>query len=426
MYLDSQKVRPILFFSFTFIIALTVLSNVISFEHLNTVQNDINQIIETQNKQIDYMHTLRSLARERTIKLQAIANEEDPFEQDALVTEYHELGGLFLETRERLVATDLNEEELMLLNLQREIARKIVSSQYDVIKLAENGLTNKASRHLSNYTIPAQSENISLMDQFILYQNHQNQFLKSEAHKKIESASQTFFILSICSVILTILVASIVIKNITSMIKFQELSIEKHKKTENKLAEAQSILEYKVDQRTQELQQANTELKHRADHDPLTNLPNRNLFYELLSQEINKAERNQHKLAILYMDLDGFKAINDAMGHAMGDVLLVNIAKRLRASLRKADLIARLGGDEFTICYTNIKKLEDIILLCEILISKVSQPMFLDQHQCQIGISIGVSLYPEHGKDYDTLMRVADSSMYQVKNSGKKNFAIGD
>lgn len=426
MYLDSQKAKPFLFFSFSIIIALTLLSNIIGFDHLSTVQNDINQIIETQNTQIEYMHTLRSLARERTIKLQAISSEDDPFQQDALIAEYHDLGSLFLETRELLVATDLNDEELMLLNLQRQIAKNVVSSQYNVINLAESGLKNKASQYLAKHSIPAQDENISMMDQFILYQNHQNQFLKSQAHNEIQSASQIFLILSSCSIVLTIIIASMVIRNITTMLKVQSQSIEKHKKTETELFEIRSVLEYKVNQRTKELQKVNSELKHRSDHDPLTNLPNRRLFYELLSHEINKAERHKYQLAILYMDLDGFKAINDALGHAMGDVLLVNIAKRLKSSLRKEDLIARLGGDEFTICYSNIKNPEDIILLCEILINKISQPMFLDQHQCHIGISIGVSLYPQHGKDYDTLMHVADSSMYHVKKTGKNNFSIGE
>lgn len=426
MYLDSKKTKPFLFFSFTFIIVLTILSNILSFEHLSTVQNDINQIIEIQNTQISYMHKMRSLARERIIMLQTLINEDDPFEQDTIITEFHELGGLFLVTRELLIATPLTDEEKNLLKLNRNVARHVVANQYKVIKLAELGLKKEASKHLIENTLPGQNENISLMDQFILYQNHQNRFLKSEAHKKIESASLTVFWLSVFSILLTIVVASIVIKNVTTMLRIQTESIKKHKKAEKKLADAHSVLEYKVEQRTKELKKANIELKYRADHDPLTNLPNRRLYYELLSHEIDKAERHKYKLAILYMDLDGFKAINDAMGHAMGDVLLVNIAKRLKASLRKEDLIARLGGDEFTICYSNIKQIEDVILLCKILVNKVSQPMFLDQHQCHIGISIGVSIYPEHGTDYDTLMRVADSSMYEVKNNGKNNFHIGD
>lgn len=231
MYLDSIKARTFLFFAFAFIIILTVLSNIFGFKHLYNVQNDINQLIEIQNTQTNYMHKMRSLARERIIKLQAISNEKDPFEQDAIISKFHELGGFFLETRELLMATTLTDEEVTLLKIQREIARNTVASQYKVINLAEKGKNKEASDYLLTYTIPGQNENISLMEQFILYQNHQNQFLKSEAHKKIQAAYQTVLLLSAFSILITILVASIVIKNITAIINSQSRSIEKHEIT---------------------------------------------------------------------------------------------------------------------------------------------------------------------------------------------------
>ena len=126
---------------------------------------------------------------------------------------------------------------------------------------------------------------------------------------------------------------------------------------------------------------------------------------------MNKAERNHYKFAVLYMKLDDFKAINEVLDQAMDVKLLVTIAEQLKTQLQKEDLIDRLGSDEFSICYSNIKKFEDVIFLCPLLLNKVEQQMHLNQHQCNISISIGVSLYPEHGEDYDTLMRVANSSM---------------
>lgn len=226
MYLDSKKARSFLFFSFAFIILLTIFSNIIGFKHLYDVQNDIYQLIETQNIQMTYMHKMRTLARERIIKLQALINENDPFRQDAIISEFHELGGLFLEKRELLMATTLTDEELTLLKIQRQIARNIVASQYKVIKLIRNGKNKKASDYLHTYTIPGQNENISLMIQFILYQEHQNLFIKSEAHKKMQAAYQTVLLLSIFSILLTVLVASIVIKNITAVIKKQSEALE--------------------------------------------------------------------------------------------------------------------------------------------------------------------------------------------------------
>lgn len=422
MNLDSKKAKTFLLFSFTFIIVLTILSNIYGFKHLSKVQNDINQIIETQNAQISYMHKMRSLSRERIIKLQAIIDQQDPFRRDAIISEFHELGGLFLETRESLMSTDLTDEEITLLKLQREIAKNIVASQYKVIKLAEKSKNKEASDYLRSYTIAGQNENISLMDQFILYQNHQNQFLKSATNEKIQSAYETVLLLSIFSVLLTIAVAAIVIKNITAMIKLQSKSINNHKIKQKELNQVAEDLKFKL----QHCHETLEVFQQSSHHDSLTQLPNQHLFHELLSHEINRAERNHYMLAILYIELDGCKAVDDSLGQTLGDALLVNIAKRLNSSLRKEDLIARLGKDEFTICYTNIKQIEDVILLCEILINKINQPMYLDQHQCQIGINIGVSIYPNHAKDCTTLLQVAEQSLQQVKKQGNNNFIIGE
>lgn len=422
---ESNKTRKLLIFAFTGIILLIILSTGIGFSHLNAVQHDINHIIETQNTQIDLMHKMRSIARERIIKLQALVATHDNFQHDDIITEFHELGGIFLETRLELKKTDLTNEEQTLLKIQREIARKAVSSQYKVIELVEHGLNDEALNILVNDTVPMQNENMSLIDQFILYQNHQNQDLQKDTESKVHLAYLIIIALTTLSIILIIIVAFLVIRRISRMMKLLIQSNRDYKKVTEELSSAQVLLEHKVTDRTKELQQANQALKYIAGHDSLTDLPNRRLFTELLTQEINKADRNLYNIAVLYMDLDGFKTINDEHGHDIGDALLVNVSKRLKASLRKDDLIARLGGDEFAICYSNVKDIEDIKILCQIIVDKISQPMYLGKVQCQIGISIGVSLYPKHGKDYSTLLRIADSAMYQVKEQGKNNFAFG-
>lgn len=423
---ESNKTRKFLIFAFTSIVLLVIISTGIGFNHLNSVQQDISQIIETQNTQINLMHKMRSIARERIIKLQALVASHDNFEHDDIITEFHHLGSIFLETRLELKKTNLTNEELTLLKIQREIARKVVSSQYKVIKLVEDGLNQKALGILVNDTVPMQNENMSLIDQFILYQNHQNQELKTDSQEKVHFAYLIVIALTFISVLLTIIVAILVIKRISKMMMLLIKSNHDNKAVADELASAQVLLENKVVDRTKELQKANKSLKYIAGHDSLTDLPNRRLFTELLNQEINKADRNFYNLAILYMDLDGFKTINDEHGHDIGDALLINVSKRLKSSLRKDDLIARLGGDEFAVCYSNVKDIEDIKILCQIIVDKISQPMYLGKIQCQIGISIGVSLYPKHGKDYSTLLRVADTAMYQVKEQGKNNFVIGN
>jgi diguanylate cyclase (GGDEF)-like protein len=423
--IESSKTRHFLLFAFTLIIILIIISNTLAYRYLISVQDDVNQIIETQNAQIQFMHKMRSLARERIIKLQALTATDDFFEQDDIIADFQLLGGIFLETRQELMNTELTEEELTLLNIQREIARRSVNSQYKVIELVEQGQNQVALDLLVNQTVPIQNENISHMDQFILYQNHQNLALKSQAYENVYTTNRNVITISVITVILILFVAAVVTLKISNMVKLLSFALEENQTAKDKLADAQIQLEQKVEQRTKELQEANVALKHLAGHDSLTDIPNRRLFIELLSQEINKAQRHNYQLAVLYMDLDGFKAVNDALGHEMGDAILVNVSRRLKSSLRKEDLIARLGGDEFTICYSNIKSLEDVKLLCQIIIDKIKQPMYLDNHLCTIGISIGVSLYPEHGEDHNALLRTADAAMYEIKNSGKNNYKIG-
>ena len=424
--IEGKKTRHYLTLSFTVIIFLIILATCFSFKYLHSVQNNIIQIIETQNKQIDLMHKMRSISRERIIKLQALTTTTDAFEKDALIMQFQTLGGLFLETRQELLKTALVDDEKKLLKIQREIARNVVSSQYKVIELVENGQNQEALNYLVNKTVPMQDQNLSYMDQFIVYQNNENQLIKNKSVKKLNSSYTIVVLLTGLSILLIIIVALVVTRHISKIVNLLSTLASQYKDTALKLTIAHDSLEQKIKEKTLELQEANEHLKHIAGHDSLTGLPNRRLFQELLRQELRRAERNKYTLALLYMDLDGFKLINDQFGHDTGDSVLVKVTERLQKSLRKDDLIARFGGDEFTICYTNIKNVNDVKELCKTLINKIDQPMIISGKEYKIGISVGVSLYPENGQNCNTLLRVADAAMYQVKNQGKNNFLIGE
>ena len=423
--IEANKIRRYLSISFIIIIILITLSTIISFKYLSSVQNHIINIIGTQNKQIDLMHKLRSISRERIIILQALTNATDSFKKDAYIQHFHSLGGLFLEIRQELLKTQLNEDEKKLLKIQREIARNVVSSQYNVIELVENNDNGKALNLLLNETVPMQNQNISYIDQFIVYQNHENQFIKSESEKKLKTSYYIVATLTVLSILLIIIVAVIVTRHTSRIINLLATLAEKHKNTALQLCLTHDSLEQEVKEKNQELQKANEHLKHIAGHDTLTELPNRRLFSELLKQELNRAKRNQYMLALLYMDLDGFKLINDQYGHDIGDEVLINVTKRLQTSLRKEDLIARLGDNEFAICYSNIKNIDNVKALCKVLLDKTGQPINIQGKICHVGLSIGVSVFPEHGDNAQTLLKIADAAMYQVKKRGKNSFQIG-
>lgn len=159
-----------------------------------------------------------------------------------------------------------------------------------------------------------------------------------------------------------------------------------------------------------------------AYHDALTSLPNRTLFYDRLSQALAVARRSHQKVAVLFVDLDRFKTINDSLGHSVGDQLLTNVAARLRACAREQDTVARLGGDEFVITLTGVKDVSDVAVAAERFMHAMADPFVLENDSVTVGYSIGISIFPDHGTDLETLIKNADSAMYSAKENGRHHF----
>ena len=159
-------------------------------------------------------------------------------------------------------------------------------------------------------------------------------------------------------------------------------------------------------------------LEHRALHDPLTDLANRNLFYDRFRQSLHAARRENGTVALVMLDLDEFKAVNDAHGHAVGDDALKKVASRLRLGLRATDTAARLGGDEFAWILPNVSSRATIETMVRERLSNVREPMQVGDVQIVIGVSAGIALYPEDGRDVDSLMKHADAALYAAKKAG--------
>ena len=164
------------------------------------------------------------------------------------------------------------------------------------------------------------------------------------------------------------------------------------------------------------------QLEHRANHDALTGLANRNLFMDRLNQSILYAARQGHLVAVLLLDLDRFKTINDGLGHGSGDLLLKTVAGRLRSCLRETDTIARLGGDEFVIVLTELNDEKGIVPLAGKILERIARPINLPERELYITGSIGVSLYPKDGSESETLLKNADIAMYSAKDRGRNCF----
>ena len=167
-------------------------------------------------------------------------------------------------------------------------------------------------------------------------------------------------------------------------------------------------------------------IRHQAFYDPLTDLPNRRLFVEYLTLEMAEARRNRRKLAVLFLDLDHFKKINDTLGHETGDKLLKEVAQRLKSSIRESDRAARLGGDEFNILLSDITYPEEAVIIVRKILETCNEAYTISGHELNITFSIGISVYPDDGQHVEDLMRNADMAMYNAKERGRNTFRFYD
>jgi len=170
------------------------------------------------------------------------------------------------------------------------------------------------------------------------------------------------------------------------------------------------------------IKQSQEKLDHLAYHDPLTGLPNRLLFEDRLEQALKHAKRENHQVALLFLDLDRFKNINDSLGHPVGDALLVKISERLVDLVRQEDTVARLGGDEFMVILERVEKPEDGAMLAQKILDTFHASILADEHELLVTISIGISQYPNDGDNVSTLVRNADAALYRAKEEGRNCF----
>ncbi len=199
---------------------------------------------------------------------------------------------------------------------------------------------------------------------------------------------------------------------------------------------SREALELAVAERTMELQDANerlqaeiadrrqaeTRAQHLADHDALTGLPNRRLLEDRLTQALAASQRNRKQTAVMFVDLDRFKNINDSLGHAAGDLVLKEVAERLVKQLRVVDTICRMGGDEFVVVLPEIKRAADAANVAAKILETVAQPFTVEERELHITPSVGISVFPDDGRDAESLIRNADAAMYHAKETGRANY----
>ena len=165
-------------------------------------------------------------------------------------------------------------------------------------------------------------------------------------------------------------------------------------------------------------------IRHSASYDLLTDLPNRGLFFDRLGQAMAFARREGKDSALMFLDLDGFKKVNDLFGHAAGDYLLVEVARRLRGVVRESDTVARLGGDEFTVILSGLEKTEDASTVADKILAATALPLMFEGHELKVGVSIGITLFPQEGRSTGDILNAADEAMYEAKKAGKNRYVF--
>jgi diguanylate cyclase (GGDEF)-like protein len=184
------------------------------------------------------------------------------------------------------------------------------------------------------------------------------------------------------------------------------------------------ILRRQVHRQTEIIRKSEARFRHMAEHDGLTGLPVRNVLLERLEHALDEIKRQTNSLAVLMVDVDNFKHINDTLGHAMGDQVLITIGNRLQESLRSTDTVARMGGDEFTVLLTGLNHSEEAQKIASQLVSKISEPMVLQGIPVEVSVSVGVATYPASGSDVKTLLRNSDAALYRAKTRGRNCYQM--
>jgi diguanylate cyclase (GGDEF)-like protein len=361
---------------FFMVVLLMVALTFVCLKHMAQVNFQIKDIVENNNVKIELGHIMQDALHERALGMHTIAVLKDEFLQDDEFMHFNVMGVKYLNARRKLESLELTHNEKVILSKIRVLTRDAQPYVQEVIELGmeidKDLITFDKSRELA---ISKQRLIAKQVKKLVFLQEKQAKIALNEEQESYSNARNLMLLLGALAIALAILIAMFVIRHVT--------------------------------------RQADL-LEHQGLHDELTGLANRLLFQDRLKKSILSGQRQASSFSIILIDLDQFKLVNDSLGHNVGDLLLQEIARRLKNNVRKMDTVARLGGDEFVIILDSIGN-EQVIKFAEKLVKVIAEPFLLARNEIEIGISMGISSYPEHGHDSITLVNRADMAMYEAK-----------
>lgn len=372
---------------FAILLGLMALQTFLSLRQIEQQRQQLKSVIEGGLTKFDLVGRMHAAGRERIVLLQRIFMSEDPFEREALREDFSRQAELFVQARRGLLAMPLSASEHALLDRQSALSQRFHRLHLEVFDLLDRGEVGQAKQLLNERLLPTQNAVLSTLGE--LYDLQQRNARDIWLHSDRLQQEARRLLLAVATLILLIGLA----------------------------------VAYFVFQR---VRKASAERERLATYDLLTGLPNRLLINRLLDQAIARAQRQHRRLALMFVDLDRFKAVNDSLGHRAGDQLLVEVARRLRASVRTSDVVGRLAGDEFVVVLEDVHTSEEVLAIAEKIRHNVQEPFLIDGQRAQVGVSIGIALYPEHGRTGEELLRRADAAMYDVKAAGRNGCRLAE
>jgi len=366
---------------------LLVFVTAIGLRQLEIATDKLNQVVDVHMRKQTLTTTMVVSARERTIFILMLSKILDPVEHENLMNQFSANGSAFGIARLALLNLPLNTREQELLALQSQLTGATQPVQLQVIDLINADFIEAAEDLILTQAIPMQNQVVSALSQLDAEAQKVALEASSKAREDHEMARQWMVLLSGTALLIGFFVAAFVF-----------------------------LYTSRVGRERERL----------ATEDTLTGLPNRMLFMDRLEQSLIRAERHKTLVGVMFIDLDRFKRVNDTLGHASGDQLICEVAKRLRATARAEDIVARLGGDEFVVVIGDIAEIKHILQIVEKMLAAVAAPYQIAERELFSSCSIGISIYPHDGENSGELLKHADTAMYHAKGSGRNRFQLYD
>ena len=398
----SQSKRRIIV-AFASVIGVLITVMLVNIYSLSKVARHLGDVVGTHNVQMRIMHEILDLARQRSLALQHMLLAEDPFMVDDQVLKMSAISHEYLELRQQMVALPSTKAELKLLAAQYSQTANTGRIQSNVIQLATNGEFAQAKKIFYEQAIPSQSKAMTLMNEFVALQDMHNQQELIHTTDEIDLQRNRMLILLAVGLSLSLLISSWVTRRIQHEIDRRNL--------------VEQELEMRVEDRTQQLAQ-------QARQDLITELPNRTAFNQELTSALELAGQHKKKIALFFMDLDGFKQVNDSYGHSVGDKTLLAIAQRLAKVTADRGQVFRVGGDEFTLIMQDVENDAQIKEIADDIIRAINQPLIIEGNQCHVGITIGCAFSTGDTNKADEILTYADDAMYAAKRAGKNRLRV--